>query len=73
MRRVERSDFRLPDINITSNCGVLRRPVESALAATVGVMNQARLRIASRESTAQGLDRQAALQSITRGPADNPS
>lgn len=30
MRRVERSDFRLPDINNTSNSGVLRRPVESA-------------------------------------------
>ena len=30
MRRVERSDFRLPDINNTSSSGVLRRPVESA-------------------------------------------
>ena len=30
MRRVERSDFRLPDINNNSNSGVLRRPVESA-------------------------------------------
>ncbi|WP_265502950.1 IS3 family transposase, partial [Paracoccus beibuensis] len=30
LRRVERSDFRLPDINNISNHGVLRRPVESA-------------------------------------------
>ena len=30
MRRIERSDFRLPDINNTSNSGVLRQPVESA-------------------------------------------
>ncbi|GGG68370.1 hypothetical protein GCM10011415_14480 [Salipiger pallidus] len=30
VRRGERSDFRLPDINITSNCGLLRRPFESA-------------------------------------------
>ena len=34
MCRVERSDFRLPDINITSNSGVLRRPVESAQYAS---------------------------------------
>lgn len=30
MRRVERSDFRLPVVINTSNHGVLRRPVESA-------------------------------------------
>lgn len=35
MRRVERSDLRLPDINNTSNSGVLRRPVESAQYCSV--------------------------------------
>lgn len=35
MRRVERSDFRLPDVNTTSNCGVLRRPVETAQYCSV--------------------------------------
>lgn len=35
MRRVERSDFRLPDINNTSSSGVLRRPVESTQYCSV--------------------------------------
>ena len=40
MRRVDRSDFRLPVVIHTSKIGVLRRPVESALAAAVAVMHQ---------------------------------
>lgn len=34
MRRVDRSDFRLPVVTYTSKIGVLRRPVESAQYAS---------------------------------------
>lgn len=42
MRRVERSDVRLPDINNTSNSVVLRRPVESAQFTSFAWMDRLR-------------------------------
>ena len=39
---------------------------------TVGMVHQLRRRVASHESTAQRFDREVALQSVTRGPADDP-
>ena len=42
MRRVERSDVRLPDINNTSNSVVLRRPVESAQFTSFAWMDRPR-------------------------------
>lgn len=69
LSRVERSDFRLPVVISTSKIRVSRRPVDSALRSAVGMVNQPRCRVASHQSTAQSLDCEVALQTVTRGPA----
>jgi hypothetical protein len=59
---VDRSNFRLPVFVIyTSEVEVLRRPVESALAATITVMDQ--------PST---LDRAALMDGLFEGIQDEP-
>lgn len=42
----------------------------AVLRSAVGMMDQHRCRVASHQSTAQGFDREIALQTITRGPTD---
>lgn len=69
MSRVERSDFRLPVfVTYTSMKGVLRRPVESALAATVGVMDAALGRLPQCNGHIQGPDRPLSADLLYKSP-----
>ena len=43
----------------------------TVLRPAIGMMDQSRRRVASHESTAQGFYCEVALQTITRGPADD--
>ena len=86
MSRVERSDFRLPVFVIyTPIKAVLRRPVESALAAAIRMvergiqaatgsrrMPNAGWWISMRDGTTKSHQGQILLQTITGGPPDDP-
>jgi hypothetical protein len=63
--------FLLPSQPLTVE--VLRRPVESALAAVVGVMHQAWGGVALGDGHVQGVQDQLGAQVLSHRPADDPA
>lgn len=51
---------------------MLRRPVESVLAASIGMMGQTFTRLSDHQGFAQRLERQLLVQPITDRPANHP-
>ena len=50
---------------------MLRRPIESALAAAIGMMDQARRRLLALDGHGQGCDRQFRPHVVTHRPAND--
>src|SRR5271169_1367497 len=72
LSRNARSERRLPAI-ATFLPVVLRRPLESALAATVGMMDQPCSWAAHDEGFAERLESQVPVQPVAGRPTDNPT